>query len=154
MHTGKNGLELIKSFEGFTERAEPDPIGLPTIGYGTLIDSKQEQYLMNVAITREEAERLLINDVYEVERAIKKMVSSINISQNQFDALVCFAYNIGWRALAKSTLIKKVLRDPNDLTIRNEFMKWSYAGGKKFKGLERRREAEANLYFLGIKLDI
>lgn len=154
MHTGKNGIELIKNFEGFKERAYADPIGLPTIGYGTLIDSKQEHYLMNTVISPEEAEKLLKNDVYEIERAVKKMVSSISITQNQFDALVCLGYNIGVRNLAQSTLMKKVLKDPNNLDIRNEFMRWIYAGGRKLKGLQRRREAEANLYFLGIKLDI
>jgi lysozyme len=69
------------------------------------------------------------------------------ITQNQFDALVSFAYNLGPSNLKVSTLLKKVNANPNDELIKLEFMKWVKAGGKTLKGLVRRREAEANLYF-------
>jgi lysozyme len=58
-----------------------------------------------------------------------------------------FTYNVGIANLQKSTLLKKVNYNPNDPTIRLEFMKWNKAGGKVLNGLTRRREAEANLYF-------
>src|SRR5690606_23508894 len=70
-----------------------------------------------------------------------------DINQNQFDALVSFAYNLGVNALKGSTLLKKVNANPSDPAIRAEFMKWVYAAGVKLKGLERRRKAEADLYF-------
>jgi lysozyme len=57
---------------------------------------------------------------------------------------------VGTGALAKSTLLKKVNINPNDLTIRNEFLKWNKAGGKVLNGLTKRRESEANLYFKNI----
>ena len=70
-----------------------------------------------------------------------------DINQNQFDALVSFAYNLGPANLKSSTLLKKVNANPEDETIRAEFMKWTKAGGRVLRGLVRRREAEANLYF-------
>ena len=70
-----------------------------------------------------------------------------DINQNQFDALVSFAYNLGPANLKSSTLLKKVNANPEDETIAAEFMKWVKAGGKTLKGLVRRREAESQLYF-------
>jgi lysozyme len=69
------------------------------------------------------------------------------INQNQFDALVSFCYNVGPGNLKSSTLLKKVNANPNDPTIRTEFLKWNKGGGKVLAGLTRRRTAEANLYF-------
>ena len=69
------------------------------------------------------------------------------LTQNQFDALVSFCYNVGPANLKASTLLKKVNANPNDETIREELKKWNKGGGKVLKGLTRRREAEANLYF-------
>ena len=70
-----------------------------------------------------------------------------DINQNQFDALVSFAYNLGPANLKVSTLLKKINANPEDESIKLEFMKWVKAGGKTLKGLVRRREAEAQLYF-------
>jgi lysozyme len=70
-----------------------------------------------------------------------------DINQNQFDALVSFAYNLGVGNLKSSTLLKKVNANPSDPTIRDEFMKWVNGGGKKLPGLVKRRQAEADLYF-------
>jgi lysozyme len=69
------------------------------------------------------------------------------ITQNQFDALVSFCYNVGPSNLKSSTLLKKVNLNPNDPTIKNEFLKWNRGGGKVLDGLTRRRQAEADLYF-------
>jgi lysozyme len=70
-----------------------------------------------------------------------------DINQNQFDALVSFAYNLGPANLKASTLLKKVNANPNDPTIKDEFLKWTKAGGQTLPGLVRRRQAEAELYF-------
>ncbi len=69
------------------------------------------------------------------------------INNNQFDALVSLAYNIGIGVFQKSTLFKKVMADPDDPTIRAEFAKWVRGGGKILPGLVKRRTAEANHYF-------
>ena len=69
------------------------------------------------------------------------------ITQNQFDALVSFTYNLGATNLSKSTLLKKVNKNPNDKSIASEFMKWNRAGGKVLNGLTKRRKDEAALYF-------
>jgi lysozyme len=73
------------------------------------------------------------------------------VNQNQFDALVSFCYNLGIGAFNSSTLKKKVIANPGDLSIRDEFMKWNKARVKgvltELKGLTNRRKAEADLYF-------
>jgi lysozyme len=70
-----------------------------------------------------------------------------DLTQSQFDALTSFCYNLGGGNLKSSTLLKKVNLNPNDPTIKAEFLKWNKAGGKVLAGLTRRREAEATLYF-------
>ena len=65
----------------------------------------------------------------------------------QFDALTSFTYNEGSGAFGGSTLLKKLKVNPNDPTIRDEFMRWVYGGGEILPGLVTRREAEADLYF-------
>ena len=71
-----------------------------------------------------------------------------NVNQNQFDALVDFAYNCGVGNFQSSTLLKKVKLNPNDPTIRAESTKWNKGGGKVLRGLTDRRTNESNLYFL------
>jgi lysozyme len=97
-------------------------------------------------ITLERADRLLFDMVNRFETSVKGLVKS-SINGNQLGALTSFAFNVGVGALNKSTLLKKVNANPNDPTIRAEFMRWTRAGGKVLKGLVTRREAEANLYF-------
>ena len=77
----------------------------------------------------------------------KKLQDNFDSLQNQFDALVSFAYNLGNGALKGSTLLKKVNANPNDIAIKKEFLKWVNAGGKRLQGLVNRRTEEANLYF-------
>ena len=123
------------------------PAGLPTIGYGTVIDSPEEQYLRYKTLSESEAETLLKKEVAHFEKGVKRLVKS-RINQSQFDALVSFAYNCGLSNLQKSTLLKKVNQNPDDISIPHEFEKWVYANGKVLPGLEKRRNAEANLYKL------
>ena len=146
MITGKKGIDLIESFEGFSAIMYYDAVGLPTIGYGTLIDSADEEWLKKATISREQAEALLRKELDSIEGKVSVMTQN-KINQNQFDALASFCYNLGVNNLKSSTLLKKVVTDPKDPTIRNEFMKWVHAGGKVLKGLEKRRQAEADLYF-------
>jgi lysozyme len=145
MKISKKGIDLIKSFEGFEPKMYLDSAGLPTIGYGTLIDEADEKCLLTATINEVAAESLLINDVSKYEARIAPMIK-VPLSQNQYDAIISFAYNVGTTALRKSTLLTKINIDPNDPTIESEFTKWVFAGGKKIKGLMNRRLKEAELY--------
>lgn len=146
MTTGKNGILLIEEFEGFRAKAYKDAVGLPTIGFGTLIDSAEEKHLLTETISKEQAEVLLRKELAMIEKKFTIMITS-KVNQNQYDALVSFAYNLGIYNLKSSSLLKKVNANPADVTIRNEFNKWTHAGGKVLEGLVRRRKAEADLYF-------
>lgn len=140
MKVSNVGLNLIKSFEGLRLEAYLCPAKVWTIGYGHTKDVKQDQI-----ITEEQADEFLRDDLAVFEQEVE--IHNLRVNQNQFDALVSFAYNVGGGNLRKSTLLKKVKLDPNDLVIRDEFMKWNKAKGKTLAGLTRRRKAEADLYF-------
>ena len=145
--TGNTGIELIKSFEGFRAKPYKCSAGVPTIGYGaTFYPNGKKVTMADPAISEEEAIELLQDTLKRFEQYVDSYCVD-SITQNQFDALVSFCYNLGPANLKVSTLLKKVNTNPNDETIRAEFMKWNKAGGKALKGLTRRREAEANLYF-------
>lgn len=144
---GQKGLELIKSFEGLKLKPYLCPAGIATLGFGnTYYPDGKKVKLSDPAITKQEAEELLKHLVVSYEKAVDSFCRD-DISQNQFDALVSFAYNVGVGNLQKSTLIKKVNANPQDSTIRAEFMKWNKAASRVLTGLTRRRTAEANLYF-------
>lgn len=145
--TGAGGIALIKQFEGFVGKPYLCPAGVPTIGFGATyyLDGKKVT-LQDAPITEAAGHDLLINMLGRFEKAVDASCRD-DLTQNQFDALVSFTYNLGEGNLKSSTLLKKVNADPNDPTIRDEFMKWVKAGGKVLPGLVKRREAEANLYF-------
>ena len=92
-----------------------------------------------------QASTMLMNMLKTYEKAVDSFCRD-DINQNQFDALCAFAYNVGINALKNSTLLKKVNKNPNDPTIRAEFLKWNKANGRALKGLTNRRIAEADLY--------
>lgn len=141
------GLELIKQFEGFESKAYKCPAGIWTIGYGATYYMNGTPVKEGDTITLEEAEHLL-DEMSEKKYGVyvDKYVKS-NINPYQRDALISFAYNIGNGNLQSSTLLKKVNANPNDITIKDEFLRWNKSGGKVLAGLTRRREAEADLYF-------
>lgn len=145
--TGQKGLKLIKEFEGFRSKPYLCSANVPTIGYGaTYYPGGKKVTLNDQPITEEYAVQLLSTMLDTFEKAVDSFCRD-DINQDQFDALVSFAYNLGAGNLKSSTLLKKVNANPNDPTIRDEFMKWVNAGGKKLPGLIRRRQAEADLYF-------
>ena len=92
------------------------------------------------------AEQLLKSILTHYELGVDS-VTTDNITQNQFDALVIFAYNVGVVNFKKSTLLKLVNQNPNDPNIAKQFMRWTRAGGKVIKGLVLRRNLESQLYF-------
>ena len=143
MKTSEKGIELIKKFEGCKLTAYKCPAGIWTIGYGHTRNVHKGE-----VITQQQADELLKQDLLVYEAGINVM--KLNINQNQYDSLVSFAFNLGLGALQKSTLLKRIKVNPNDTKIKDEFLRWSYAGGKQLKGLLLRRQAEANLYFNNI----
>ena len=146
MTLNKAGADLIKSFEGCKLKAYQCSAMKWTIGYGNTFYEDGKPVKMGDAITQEKAEKLFELISADFSAKVAKLVPS-HITPNQFGALTSFAYNCGVVNLQKSTLLKKVNANPNDPTIRGEFLKWNKANNKVLAGLTRRREAEANLYF-------
>ena len=147
MRISEKGLEIIKKYEGFRNHVYVCPSGIPTIGYGiTFYGDGTRVKLTDKPITKVEAERLLKKVVAHFERGVNDLVKK-PLTQNQFDAMVSFAYNLGLGALRSSTLLKKVNRNPDDMTIDVEFKKWVLSNGIELKGLRKRRNSEAYLYF-------
>lgn len=137
------GLALIQSFEGCRLQAYPDPGtgGDPwTVGYGHTGPDVQT----GMIITQEMADDYLRQDVEKFEKCVNNAVSD-DITQGQFDALVCFAFNVGCAALGKSTLLRHVNAGDDDLAAK-EFLRWDKAGGRVMAGLTRRRQAEMELF--------
>ena len=149
-----NCINLIKSFEGLSLKAYHDSIdkpGVDTIGYGTIM--YPPDYLRGKKvevgdpdINEEQATAFLKWEVTLKSQDIDPLLRD-DLTPNQFGALVSFSYNLGSGALKGSTLRQKVNANPNDPTIRDEFVKWIYSNGQKINGLLRRRKAEADLYF-------
>jgi len=146
MKLNKAGADLIKEFEGCKLKAYQCSAKKWTIGYGNTFFEDGTPVVAGNAITQQKAEQLFEIIANEFSAKVAKLVTS-NVTDNQFGSLVSFAYNCGVVNLQKSTLLKKVNANPNDPSIRAEFLKWNKAGGKVLSGLTRRREAEANLYF-------
>lgn len=144
MKISKAGVDLIKSFEGCQLKAYKCPAGVWTIGWGTTEPINGVNPHEGMVITQQQADELLINNLKGYEDAVNKYVT-YRINQNQFDALVSFAYNCGNGALKTSTLLKKL--NAGDVQgAANEFLRWNKANGKVLNGLTRRREAERKLF--------
>lgn len=144
MRTSPEGIALIKRFESLRLAPYHDAVGYPTTGYGHLLSKEKWADLSRWnPITEEEANDLLANDVGVYERAVERLVS-VPLSTGQFDALVSFTFNLGAGALQASTLRRKLNRGEYHEAPR-ELMRWVFAGGRKLRGLVRRREAETIL---------
>lgn len=139
-------LQLIRNAEGFRATPYACPAGVPTIGFGsTRYENDTPVKLSDPAITKARANALLYATLSkEYEPAVNRYVA-VPLKQNQFDALVDFAYNCGIQNLRTSTLLKRVNSGDYDAAA-NEFGKWVYANGKKLGGLVTRRAAEAALF--------
>jgi lysozyme len=138
------GLNLIKSFEGFSAKAYLDIVGVPTIGYGCTIGVTKQDVVNGRTVTEQQAEQLLSTELASHEMAVSQCVT-VALNDNQFAALVSFSYNLGDGSLRSSTLLK-LLNSSNYVGAANEFPKWDHAGGKVVDGLERRRLAEQALF--------
>lgn len=145
MRTTQRGIDLIKRFEGLRLKAYK-PVKTEkyyTIGYGHY----GADVTANMVITEQKAEELLRQDLNKFEQGVTVATLSAGLKPQQFDALVSFAYNVGLTNFKNSTLLKYVKQNADDLRIKNEFLKWKYAGGKVLEGLVKRRQAEAGMYF-------
>lgn len=139
-------LPIIKKYEGLRLTSYLCPSGLATIGYGATFYENGSRVQLGEKITIDRADSLLLMQIKLFENEVKRTVKSA-LNDNQLGALVSFCFNIGGGAFSKSTLAKKANANPNDPTIRSEFMRWTRGGGKVLPGLVKRREAEANLYY-------
>lgn len=147
MKISQKGLDLIKKFEGFSAKPYICPAGVPTIGYGaTYYTNGTKVTMSDEPISEEWAEQLLSNMVHTYEKGVISLVIP-KITQNQFDALVSFAYNVGVTNFRKSTLLRLINKNPDNPEIATQFMKWVRGGGKVINGLIKRRQIESKLYF-------
>lgn len=147
MKLDENGYKLIMGFEGLSLVPYLCSAKVPTIGYGsTFYPSGKKVTLQDNPINLESA-KLMLKETANIFGTQVNLLVKTKLTQNQFNALVSFAFNLGSQALSKSTLLKKVNVNPNDVTITNEFLKWNKAGGKELSGLTKRRTIEAKLYF-------
>lgn len=149
MNISQNSLELIKKWEGLYLDAYLDPVGIPTIGYGTIQYPNGKKVRLGDKITEQQAEAYLKEECEEKSEEVSKLMSGISLNQNQFDALVSFCYNLGTGALAESTLLKK-LKANDFVGAALEFERWNKAtvNGERVKlpGLTNRRKDERNLF--------
>lgn len=157
MRVSQAGKDLIHSFESFQSKAYKDPgssNGLPiTCGWGSTRDLEGKPIKLGAVWTREYADAVFARDLAEFEQGVNLLLRGAPTTQNQFDALVSFAYNVGLdidddtvaEGLGDSTLLKHHLAG-RFAQARAAFGSWIYNDGKKMNGLIRRRAAEANLY--------
>ena len=155
MKLSKEGYDLIAKFEGLSLKPYLCSAKVPTIGFGsTFYEDGKKVTMLDKPITKVRALDMFKVIADKFAKDVDKLVVS-NVNQNQFNALVSFAYNVGSdidtdtiaEGLGDSTLLKKVNKNPDDPSIRNEFLKWNKAGGKIITGLTRRRNEEASIYF-------
>ena len=147
MKTSSKGIALITEFEGFRSKAYLCPAGVPTIGYGFTLGVQ-----LGDTITKEQAKRRLARELESYEAAVTRACTN-EPNQNEFDALVCFAFNVGASGMAKSSVIKAHNRGDHQAAAR-AFSLWNRAGGKVYAGLTRRRAAEAALYLTPMPDDV
>ena len=147
MILNNKGYLLITKHEGLKLKPYLCPAKIPTIGYGnTYYPDGKRVTLLDKDITKQQAFDMFKEIANRFAKRVDTLVTS-NINQNQFNSLVSFAYNVGTGNFSTSTLLKKVNKNPNDLTIKDEFLRWNKAGGKVLNGLTNRRNEEADLYF-------
>lgn len=150
------GIALMEEFEGYrgTTYRDPGPTGLPiTGGFGTTRDENGKPLVLGVTWPRERWEALKKRDIARFETGVNVLLGDAPTTQNQFDALVSFAYNVGLdiddddkaEGLGDSTLLKKHLRG-DYAGAQAQFAAWNKAKGVVLPGLTRRRKAEADLY--------
>ena len=144
MHISPSGIDLICNFEGKRLTAYDDGVGVWTIGFGTTVYPNGIKVMKGDTCTEAQAKTYMAHDLKKFEATVNKAVT-VQLNQNQFDALVSLAYNIGTNAFSKSTLVKKL--NANDIRgAADQFDVWVNAGGKRMQGLVNRRTVEKALF--------
>ncbi len=144
MQVSSVGKEAIEGYEGLRLTAYQDSVGVWTIGYGhTGPDVHQE-----LTITQDQADQLMSADLHKFEDGVTRLVR-VPINQNQFDALVSFAYNLGLGSLGNSTLLR-LLNSRDYQGAADQFLKWTYAGHEQLPGLVKRRKAERAMFLTSV----
>jgi lysozyme len=140
------GVNLIISFEGLKLSPYPDAVGIPTIGYGTIMYPDGRKVSLNdPEITQAEATEYLQHQMNLKASAVEGMVT-VDLNDNEFAALVCFAYNVGVGGLHGSTLLTMLNAGQDRTAVADQFLRWNKAGGREIPGLTRRRQAERSLF--------
>lgn len=144
MRISENGIEFIRQLEGEKLTAYPDIVGIWTIGVGHtgFVDGKP--VARGMAITKEKSKELLTADLKRFESAVNDAVQ-VTLTQNQFDALVSLAFNIGEGAFVRSTLVNK-LNAGDKKGAAEQFLVWKNAGGRVSQGLLNRRQKEKAMF--------
>lgn len=140
----EKGYAIIREFEGFKAEAYLDTGGVWTIGFGTIKYPNGMRVKKGDTCTREQAEQWLKNDCKWVDACLDKYLT-IKPTQNQFDALASFVYNVGETAFAKSTMLT-LLNQNNFTAAANQFDRWVFDNGKRITGLANRRTKEKALF--------
>lgn len=141
MKISEKGIEFIIKEEGEVLTAYICPAGVLTIGVGhTGKDVKS-----GMKISKEQSRELLKNDLIRFESSVNRNIK-VNLTQNKFDALVSFAFNVGTGNFETSTLLKKINTSAPIEEIEEQFRRWIHAGKKVLPGLKARREREIKLY--------
>jgi len=146
MKLNQAGIKLMHDFEGCKLTAYLCPANVATIGYGNTYYEDGKPVKLGDTITQERANELFNMIAEDFAKRVRTLLR-VTLNENQFSALVSFAYNAGVANLNKSTLLRKVNANPLDPTIDAEFLKWNKANGQVLAGLTRRRTAESKLYF-------
>lgn len=139
MKYSENGYKLTKEFEGLRLTAYLDGGGVWTIGHG-----HTKKVTNGDVITPEQAQEYLESDVVDAVNSVNSLVK-VQLTQNEFDALVDFTFNLGTNALATSTLLRKLNKGDFEGAA-NEILRWDHDNGKVVEGLSRRRRAEKELF--------
>jgi lysozyme len=145
MRCNDEGVAIIKKYEGCSLKCYLDPIGIPTIGYGSIWGFDHARLASDHRdITENEAEYLLKRELLTTENAVARLVKS-PLTKNQFSAVCCLVYNVGSGKFKSSTIRMKLNR--KDFTgASNEFWKWRRANGQILRGLVNRRKKEKELF--------
>ncbi|MCG2572321.1 lysozyme [Acinetobacter sp. ME22] len=140
------GYVLIRQSEGLRTTAYLDTGGVWTIGYGTIKYPDGKSVKKGDSCTQAQAEFWLKNDCEWVDQCLDKYIK-IHVTQNQFDALASFVYNVGETAFVKSTLLT-LLNQSNFTAAASQFDRWVFDNGKRIQGLVNRRAAEKALFMV------
>lgn len=146
MRTSQVGVDLIKRWEGLRLTGYLCPAGVPTVGYG----STGPDVTVGMKITEAEAEARLKKHLEVLENGLRDLIR-VPVNQNEFDALVSFAYNVGSTAFRRSTLLRLLNDGADRKVVAAEFPRWNKVDGKPVGGLTNRREDERKLFLTPVK---